>query len=217
MIRLVTFDLDGTTADTIRTIGNCVNMTLRHFDLPQIPESDYPLYVGGGGREMFRRVCVHFSLSEDNIPPMFAYFKDLYAAEYLNGTVAFPGIPELLRELRKRGIHVAVLTNKIQKISEDIVSHLFGDTVEAVIGDAPGVRLKPDPYGLLELMRRFGVPAEECLHVGDCDTDILAARAAGCPVAAVSWGYSAIDKLMALEPDARIDRPEEILSLTERL
>ena len=217
MIKLCTFDLDGTTADTIKSIRYYVNIVLSEYGYAPIPTEEFPQYVGAGGRAMFEKLQANLGFAENWIDTMFARWKELYAEGYTYLTEAFPGIPELLRDLRAAGIHTAILTNKADHIAKGIAKALFGDSVEATVGDYPGGKLKPDPTNLLALCRQFGAAPAECLHVGDSLADIAAAKNAGTHSCAVSWGYVNFPTLQTANPDFSVHNAAEILQCVQNV
>jgi phosphoglycolate phosphatase len=128
----------------------------------------------------------------------------------------FPGIAPTLSALRARGCRMAVLTNKMGPVARALLAALsLGDTFDAVVGDGDGYPRKPTPDAAHALMARFAATAPETLMVGDGLPDLAIARAAGCPVAAVTWGYTARPLLEAQQPDYLVEEPAQLLSLAD--
>lgn len=211
------FDLDGTLLDTLPTLCRCCNASLTHFglnpvspaqcrDLCRLPIAEfYPRLLQLGGCPDDR--------STELVEPIRQYDLETYLKDPCAQTNPFPGIPELLRELRRRGTATAVLTNKPAPLAERVVTSFFPGLLNLVAGQTPDTISKPDPRSLLQLIQALGLNREDCLFVGDTDVDMRTARAAGVPLAAVAWGYQDLRSLSAYEPDWAVRSPKELLPL----
>ncbi|WP_411677477.1 HAD family hydrolase [Caproicibacter sp.] len=217
MFRACIFDLDGTLLDTLPTLCRCCNASLAHFSLSPVSAEQcrglcrlpiaefYPRLLQLGGCPDDR--------SAELVEPIRQYDLEIYLKDPCAQTSPFPGIPELLRELRRRGTATAVLTNKPAPLAEQVVSSFFPGLLNSVAGQTPDTISKPDPRSLLHLIQSLSLSREECLFVGDTDVDMRTARAAGVPLAAVAWGYQDPRSLSAYEPDWIVRSPEELLPL----
>ena len=117
-----------------------------------------------------------------------------------------------MAELTRRGIRVAVASNKFQAGTEKLIRLFFPEIPFAVVfGQRPGVPLKPDPAVVGEILARTGVPREQVLYVGDSGVDMETARAAGVRSAGVTWGFRDREELVAAGADRLVDRAEELL------
>jgi len=211
-IEAVIFDLDGTLADTIADIAQAMDTALtRHGAQPRTLE-EYKRFVGNGGRELVMRALP--PEKHDHVEAVLAEFRARYAEHIVEHTRPFPGVPAMLDGLQAMGIRCAVLSNKAEGMTREIVARLFGAwRFEEVLGEAEGRAKKPDPEGALLIARRLGVSPSDCVVVGDSDNDILTARRAGMRAVGVLWGYRDRSIIEASQPDAVISRPEDLLDV----
>ena len=129
----------------------------------------------------------------------------------------YPGIPELLDELRAQGVQCAVFSNKADPLCGKIIAHYFGTgRFDAVRGSRPGVPTKPDPAGLYALMDEIGADRSATLFVGDSDVDILTGHNAGLPAMGALWGFRGRAELTAAGADALAAVPEDIFTYIQK-
>ena len=132
-------------------------------------------------------------------------------------TAPYPGIPELLDELRAQGVQCAVFSNKADPLCGKIIAHYFGTgRFAAVRGSRPGVPTKPDPAGLYALMDEIGADRSATLFVGDSDVDILTGHNAGLPAMGALWGFRGRAELTAAGADALAAVPEDIFTYIQK-
>lgn len=211
---LVIFDLDGTLLDTIGDLAVACNASLALRGLPQHSYETYCGFVGNGIMRLVERALPEPLRTPENVALMRADFVRYYTEHIDARTRPYEGIPQLLRELQKRGVRLAVASNKFQAGTEKLIGRFFPDTrFEAVLGQREGVPLKPDPAVVEEILALTGIPRERVLYVGDSGIDILTARAAGVRSAGVSWGFRARAELEEAGADRIVDRAEELLGI----
>ncbi len=209
----VIFDLDGTLLHSLPDIAAAMNRALTQFGLPVFEENAYKYKVGNGVLKLTERaVGQHTELYEQ--------VKSAYMADYARhnrvNTRPFRDIPELLRELIRRGIPICVLTNKDQTDAENMLAYFFPDIAFSLIrGRVEGVPLKPDPTGALLIAGGLGIAPADFLYVGDTGTDIACGNAAGMDTVGVLWGYRPREELVANGARYLISQPMELLRLTE--
>jgi phosphoglycolate phosphatase len=210
MYDIYIFDLDGTLLDTLGDLVAAVNFALRTHGMPQHSVDDVRRFVGNGVRMLMRRAVPD---GEQN--PQFGQaldtFRNYYLEHSLDTTRPYPGIPEMLSELRRRGKHLAVVSNKFQTATEELCRHFFADTIEVAIGEneAAGIRKKPAPDTVLAALRNMGEGS--AVYVGDSDVDILTARNSGLPCISVLWGFRDRDFLMQHGATTFASSPAELL------
>jgi phosphoglycolate phosphatase len=212
-IRAVLFDLDGTLADTAPDLAGALNRLLaEHGRAPVAIESARPV-TSSGARGM---LLVGFGIDPQHgeYEPLKARFLDLYAERVCAETTLFAGVGELLTELEARSIAWGVVTNKAERFTRPLLQALALDARAAcVVGGDTTPRAKPHPDPLLHAARAMALDPARCLYVGDDLRDVQAARAAGMPVIAVSYGYLGVDgDPHAWGADAVIDHPLEVLN-----
>lgn len=210
MYDIYIFDLDGTLLDTLGDLAAAVNFALRTHGMPQHSVDDVRRFVGNGVRMLMRRAVPD---GEQN--PQFGQaldtFRNYYLEHSLDTTRPYPGIPEMLSGLRRRGKHLAVVSNKFQTATEELCRHFFADTIEVAIGEneAAGIRKKPAPDTVLAALRNMG--GGSAVYVGDSDVDILTARNSNLPCVSVLWGFRDRDFLMQHGATTFVSSPAELL------
>ena len=216
LCKAVLFDLDGTLLDTLDDIGGAMNRVLAQHGFDAYPLSAYRNFVGDGAEVLVRRALRPGQATEAEIPAYIQEFKKAYAGCWDACTRPYPGIPELLDMLAERGMPAAVLSNKPHEFTVRCVeAFLHRWRFGAVLGEQPGRPRKPDPAGALEAARLLYVKPEEVCYLGDTNTDMLTARAAGMLPVGVLWGFRPAAEL--LESGARhlIKKPLELIGILE--
>nr|WP_245522077.1 HAD family hydrolase [Treponema paraluiscuniculi] len=214
MTRACIFDLDGTLTNTLETIAYFVNMQAAHYHLPPIPSEKFALFLGDGSRALIQRVLAHYgaaaqTISEDEFLQRYCL---AYEADFLQRCTVYPGVPEMLVELKRRRIELAILSNKPHSIAQKVASAFFGDNVfSVVLGQREGVPVKPDPAGLFEILRTLNVETAEALFVGDTAVDIRTASAAQVRSVGVLWGFRDATELSQAQAHVLIRTPAELL------
>jgi phosphoglycolate phosphatase len=185
---LAIFDLDGTLADSVADIAAAMNWALAHHGLPVHPEHAYLSFVGEGVRELVRRAAG--PEREVLHAPVLESYLGYYAEHLLERTRPFPGVERMLEQLAAGGTRLAVLSNKSDAFTRQLVSALFPrHAFGAVYGERPGVPRKPDPSAALALAAQLGVAPAACAFVGDTPVDMKTAQAAGMHAVGVTWGF----------------------------
>jgi phosphoglycolate phosphatase len=212
--RLAIFDLDGTLVDSIGDLAVACNTALALRGLPQHSYEAYCGFVGNGIMRLVERALPEPLRSPENVALVRADFVAYYTDHLDVRTEPYPGIPELLAELVRRGVKLAVASNKFQAGTEKVIRSFFPDIrFEAVLGQREGVPLKPDPAVAEEILTLTGIPREQALFVGDSAIDILTAQAAGIRSAGVTWGFRQRTELEEAGADRIVDRADELLDL----
>ncbi|MDH4198566.1 MAG: HAD family hydrolase, partial [Candidatus Aminicenantes bacterium] len=186
----VIFDLDGTLFDTLDDIALTMNHVLARRGLPSPTNEEYKLLVGDGLEEAVRRALLRIPHTDDDVAAMVAEYRQEYEVRWRDHSRPYPGIAELLRHLRARGIKTAVLSNKSHPYTAVMIQALLRDfTFDVVRGAMPEVPLKPNPAAALLTARELGVTPESVIFLGDTNVDMKTAVAAGMfPVGAL-WGF----------------------------
>ena len=192
------FDLDGTLADTLKSIACFGNGTLNAFGYPSIDPEEYKLLVGNGADMLIRRMLarVGAGLSEGEIKNFRAEYDRRYESRPMHLVTAYPGLQGLFSKLKSNGVKLGVLSNKPDNMTRAIVSKLYGDTPGAVHGQLPGVPAKPDPTAALAMARELGVSPGDVLYIGDSGVDMDTAKNAGMDSCGVLWGFRTEGELL---------------------
>ena len=199
-------DLDGTLADTIPDLAEAANMMLRELGRPGLERELIRTFVGKGIPKLVERALA--GNLEGGVPAgLLARALPIYERCYaeVNGkhTVIFPGVSEGLRTLRAMRLPLACVTNKAERFTLALLEHLqLARCFEQVIAGDTLPQKKPDPQPLLHACRGFGIAPGDMLMIGDSANDVEAARAAGCPVFCVTYGYNEGRDVRELDVDA---------------
>lgn len=214
MTRLVIFDLDGTLLDTIGDLAAACNTVLERRGFPCHTYEQYCGFVGNGVMRLVERALPEADRTPETVAAVRADFVKHYT-EYINRyTKPYEGIPELLAELTRRGVRMAVASNKFQAGTEKLVRLYFpGVAFDPVLGQRPDVPLKPDPAVVVEILALTGVARDEVLYVGDSGVDMQTATAAGVRSVGVTWGFRTRGELEQSGAHHVVDTPDEILEL----
>jgi phosphoglycolate phosphatase len=200
-IRSVTIDLDGTLLDTVPDLAAAANGMMRELGRPEFPIDVVASFVGRGIPKLVER-CLP-DLDAAAVAQAQDIFRRHYAIENGRRSALFPGVLEGLQAFRAAGLRMAVITNKAAAFTEPLLlatdlAPWFGF---AVSGDSLPEK-KPHPMPLLHACERMGTRPAENLHIGDSRHDAAAARAAGCPVFIVPYGYNEGDDVQEIDCDA---------------
>lgn len=209
-LRAALFDLDGTLLDSLHDIGAAMNHALSQHGLPVHPLPDYRRFVGEGVRVLVSRAVP--AGQEALLEAVMETYRTRYAQCMLERTRPFPGIPELLSRLQAEGLTLAVLSNKPDASTRQLVEALLpGVRFGAVYGERAGVPRKPDPTAALGMAAELGVGPEDCAFIGDTAVDMDTARAAGMYSVGVTWGFRDVEELQSHGAQALAHTADELL------
>lgn len=205
------FDLDGTLLDTLADLAASVNHTLRKYGMEEHTVGDIRRMVGNGVGKLIER-AVPGGTQNPQFGDVLAAFRQHYLEHSLDTTRPYPGVMELLAELRRRGKRIAVVSNKFYAATQELCRHFFGEYVEVAIGERDGIRKKPAPDTVEAALRQLGVTREGAVYIGDSDVDVDTAANSGLPCISVLWGFRDKSFLLAHGAATFVSRPREILS-----
>lgn len=209
---LVIFDLDGTLIDSAEDIAIATNKTREHFDMPPLDPKLIHSYVGDGAAMLVRR-ALGPGAACDLVNEALAYFVKYYRQHSLAHTQLYPGIEATVNILGSNGHKLAILTNKPVRISRDIVAGLqLGPKFSRIYGGDSFEQKKPDPVGILTLMKETGSLPVDTWMVGDSGVDVQTARNAQVRACGVLWGFQP-ETFETYPPDLVVSKPEELLRL----
>lgn len=183
---------------------------------PTHPVDAYRYFVGDGSTCLVRRALPEGHRDSKTIETCHEAILDEYAKRWAENTQPYPGISELLRELDRRGIPKAVLSNKHDDFTKLITAELLpGFKFQIVRGAHPSVPVKPDPTAALQIADEMHVPPAQFLYLGDTNTDMRTAEAAGMFAMGVLWGFRTAEELAASGARSLIRTPNEVLGFLD--
>ena len=207
------FDLDGTLTNTLESMTYSVNLTLKEMGLSQITKDQCRMFVGNGARVLIEEsLKVSGDPKASRIEEGMKIYGRIFDQNCTYHVTLCEGIPEMLKALKDRGIHLAVLSNKPDRQTVKVVKEIFGDNIfDYAQGQKDGIRRKPEPDGVWYLMEQMQVSKEECLYIGDSEVDAATGKNAGLKTIGVLWGFRDRKTLETAGADHLIERPEELL------
>lgn len=216
MIKLMIFDLDGTLLDTIHDLAAATNFVLEKRGYKAHTTPEYYYLVGNGIYNLIKNSLPEGARTPENIEALKDEQLTYYSAHLYDNTKPFDGIPQALEALQKRGIKLAVVTNKPHAAAQELMRSFFPNIAfECVQGNCEGIPVKPNPAAVNMVIEKAGVLKDEVLYFGDSDVDMLVAKNAGVKAIGVLWGYRKEDELLSAGADIIIKAPEEIISMKE--
>lgn len=215
MIKLVILDLDGTAVDTLESLAYTSNRVMRSLGLQEMPSDHFKYYAGDGAENMLRR-CMKDAGDPEALK--LAEALTIYKEEFKTGCThqvkPYEGLPEVFTRFREQEVSLAICTNKAQPYAEAVIHKVYGkELFQIIMGEGSGYPRKPNPEGVLHIAQQLGVKPEECLYVGDTNTDMKTGLAAGMYTVGVTWGFRPRSELESFAPHRIIDRPEELLDI----
>ena len=207
--KLVMFDLDGTLVDSVPDLAAAIDVMLARLGRPAVGVDRVRDWVGNGAAVLVRRALAgsidHAAVDDGQAEEALAIFLKAYSGEH-DLTTVYPGVIALLDWLSSRQVPLAVITNKPHRFVAPLLQQVGLDGYFSwLVGGDTLAQQKPHPAALLHVMREAGVGPGDALFVGDSRSDVLAARAAGVRVIAVSYGYNHGEPIAAQNPDELVD------------
>ena len=208
----VLFDLDGTLLDSIEDLTDSMNIVLNGFGFPGHDVEACKHFVGDGVETFALRALPENQRDEATVAQCAAEMRAEYRKRWSLKTRPYDGIPELLDDLTLRNLKLAVLSNKPEESTREMVAELLSKwRFYPVAGAQPSVPKKPDPTLAIEISQHLRVPADKFLYLGDTGTDMKTARGAGMfPVGAL-WGFRTAEELKDTGAKVLVAHPSEVL------
>ena len=211
MTKAVIFDLDGTLLNTLGDLTAAVNHGLSACGLPPHTEAEVRTYVGDGVKELIARACPADADETTRAAVLSAYLP-YYAAHNMDLTAPYAGVLDLLADLRRQGVKIAVVSNKHDAGVKALCAHYFAGLLDLAVGGGDARPLKPAPDSLLYAIDRLAVDPAAVWYVGDSVQDVMTARNAGVKCAAVTWGFQDASRLAAEHPTCLVDTADQLLA-----
>ena len=212
---LLCFDLDGTLIDSRGDIAGCINYALNHFGLTSISEETIADLVGHGIRNTVVKALDYLNYNFADREEAGNLAVDYYAKNPVVKTTVYNGVKEGLKKLKEAGFYIGVVTNKIQPLTEKVLSILkISEYLDFVHGAECGFPLKPAPDSILAMIEKANVFKENTFMIGDGMTDIKTGRNAGVKICLVTYGYNTPQDVdVDMRADSFAELTEKFISL----
>lgn len=213
MYQNVIFDLDGTLLNTIDDLADAANWVCVNHGWPTHTVEEYKQYVGNGMTKLAQRFVPADWRTPAGIKQILDEFMPYYDAHKEDKTAPYPGIPDLLHELKGAGVNIAVLSNKAHSLVPSILENYFPGVFSYTQGAVDGIPTKPDPTLLHRLMKEMGASQESTLFVGDSNVDVRTAKNGGLACCGVLWGFRGREELEQEGADFLAENTDELKQL----
>lgn len=217
MKKAAIFDLDGTIAETLESLAYCSNIVLEEFGFAPIAAEHFRTFVGDGAAMQMKRALEYDGCTDDAVhSEVLKRYLEIFRDNCMYHVTPCPGVPSLLQELHRKGIRCAVLSNKPHERTIDVVDHLYPEgTFDMIRGQIDGFPKKPAPDGAVLIASGLSVKPEDCLYLGDTNTDMLTGKHAGMFTVGVLWGFRSEIELKNAGADVIASAPAEVLDYLE--
>lgn len=210
MYKHLIFDLDGTIVDTLPCIIDAINYTLKYFKKPYHYQlKDGPSLIGYGTPYLVKKA---FKDENCDLKKIVDVYLPIQLKTHLKSAKAFPGMISTLRELKKRGYHLYIATNKPIEVGPDTIKKIYGNKLftDACYQtfDTPK---KPNPYVINEIIKNNKLKRKECLYIGDGEVDLITAKNAKIDSMLVKYGYGRYGEFNEKKAKFVINNPKELL------
>ena len=212
--KMVLIDVDGTLVDSVPDLAFCVDEMMKQLDMPVYGEAVVREWVGNGVIRLTERALCNDlngypeqALFDKAMP----IFNELYAENTSKRSELYDGVTEGMAFLKECGFKIGCVTNKATQFTIPLLKDLgLHDEFETIICGDTLEKKKPDPAPLLHAAQQLGVKPEESLMLGDSQSDVKAARAAGFNIICMSYGYNHGEDIRNYNPDVVIDSMTEL-------
>ena len=210
----VIFDLDGTLLNTLEDLADSTNYAMRAFGLKERSINEVRNFVGNGVDVLIER-AVEGAIPKEQELECLDVFKQHYSKNMDNKTKPYDGIMDVIKELLKRGYHIAIVSNKFDAAVKGLNVDYFEGLFPVAIGASDTVAKKPAPDSVIKALQELHSDKERAVYVGDSDVDIMTARNSGLPCISVTWGFRDEELQRSMCTDYIIHKPEELLDVLD--
>ena len=194
MKKVVIFDLDGTLLDTLQDLANAVNFSLETFGYPYRTIDQVRRDIGNGVAKLIER-SIPGGLANPDYDECLKRFKEYYRNNYDVYTKSYDEIPELVKEIKDKGFIVTVATNKIIDVAKILLEHHYPGLFDYIQGDDVGVKKKPNPCMINNIVNHYKVSKEDVLYIGDTNVDEETALNSKVDYILVTYGYRTSEEI----------------------
>ncbi|MBW8001845.1 MAG: HAD family hydrolase [Planctomycetes bacterium] len=212
--KAILFDLDGTLLDTLADISDSMNAALEKFGFPVHSYDDYRYFIGDSTNALAFRVIPEEHRDEATMKKCLDEMDAQYHERWQRNTKIYPGIEEMLAGIDKLGLPKAVLSNKPDKFVQITVNHFFEKfSFDVVRGVSASLARKPDPTGALQIARELNIEPKDFLYLGDTNTDMITAIAAGMYPVGATWGFRDAAELLEYGAEALVEKAGDVIKI----
>ncbi len=186
--KAVLFDLDGTLLNTIGDLAASANAALVMNGFPERSREEIQSFVGNGVARLIA-LCLPGGFDNEKHEKVLADFRDHYSKHYMDNTVPYEGIQELVKRIHNAGVKTGVVSNKFDSASRELMAEFFAGDMDVVIGERDGVPRKPAPDNVFAALAVLDCDPADAVYVGDSEVDVLTARNSGLRCLSVTWGF----------------------------
>ncbi len=206
------FDLDGTVADTLEGITSSLNLTLKHLNYPfNYTEEETKSFIGKGSPHLLKMATKRNHITEEDISNIFDFYIPCQAEEQLKYAKIFPGLYDVLVELKNNDYKLYIATNKPVQLAKTLLDKLYGvNFFVEIIAQDEKIKKKPDSMVVDIIVNKYKLDRNECIYIGDCDVDILTAINSHIDSVLVTYGYGFYDKKYPQQPSYIASSPNEL-------
>lgn len=223
--KTIIWDLDGTLMDTHQDLMDSVNHALVKHGMPVRTYDEIRSFVGNGVKHL-NELSVPGGIENPFFDEVFADFKSHYIQHCQDKTGLYEGIADTLKELKRRGICMAVVSNKLQSgVTELVESKVrtvgkndaicLKDYMDVAIGERPDMARKPAADMVNKAFEEMGIEKSNAVYIGDSEVDLATARNSGLPCISVLWGFRDRDLLEQYGAEAFVESPNQIIDFTD--
>ena len=208
------FDLDGTILNTLEDLADSTNYALKTCGYPERTMDEVRQFVGNGIRKLMERAVPEGTPVEE-IDRVHETFTAHYKVHCADKTRPYDGIMELLQNLKKDGCKLAVVSNKADYGVQELCKQYFDGIFDFAVGEREGIRKKPAPDSVNEVLKTLECSRDRAVYIGDSDVDIQTAANAQMDHIIVEWGFRDVPFLIAKGAKVLVEKPEEIREIVE--
>lgn len=212
MKKLWIFDLDGTILNTLEDLADSTNYALRTNNMPERSIDEVRAFVGNGIGRLIERAVPKGSDDAEK-QAVLESFTSYYKEHSADKTKPYNGITDVLNTLKKQGCQLAVVSNKADFAVQSLCESYFPGIFTFVVGEREGIRRKPAPDSVYEVLEQLKTAKKDAVYIGDSDVDVKTAENAGIDLIAVTWGFRTREVLAETGAGVFAKTPEELLSI----
>ncbi len=210
--KVAVFDMDGTILNTLDDMTVACNYTLDLMGMPRRTKDEVRMFVGNGIPKLVERIAPE-GTDEETLKKMLDAFMPFYSAHSMDKTGPYPGIPELLKRLKNKGIKLACVSNKADAAMRKLCEVFFNGLFDDAEGERAGVNKKPAPDMVWVALDKMGAKKEEAVYIGDSNVDFETAVNSGLDCISVTWGFRTRESLEKLGPKFIVDTADEVFDI----